>query len=116
MIQSIEKHLDKFFLRQVVFCIEGQKPLKAGKLILYKFKDFYFKITLKDGNTTKTLELPYPFAWEVIDQNCLKFHYTLNAFSQNNTDLLIKSKLLIPEKKTKIYNSTITLSATDEPN
>lgn len=113
MIHLLEKELDGFFLRHVTFSIENQKPIKSGKLVLYKFKDFYFKFTLKDNNTTKTLELPYPFSFEK-GPGFLKFNYTIDSFSQQNVELLVKAKLLIPEKKTKIYNTTVTLSATDE--
>ena len=84
--------------------------MKTGKLLIFKFKDFYFNFIIKSDNVTKTFEIPYPFKVEE-GHKCLKFSYTMEDFSQKNMDLLIKAKLLKPKKRNKLYNSVVVLSA-----
>lgn len=110
MIEQTEKIINTFLQKDVVFFINSEKPIKSGKLLIFKFKDFYFNFILKIDGTTKTFEIPYPFAIEQGD-NCLKFSYTIEDFSQKNMELLVKAKLLKPKKRNKLYNSTVVLSA-----
>jgi len=110
MIESAEKTINAFLQRNVVFFIDSEKPIKTGKLLVFKFKDFYFNFILKTDSGTKVFELPYPFS--IIEgNNSLTFSYTLEDFSQKNLDLLVKAKLLKPKKRNKLYNSTVVLSA-----
>ena len=47
-VEKIEKGLHDFLLRDIVFILKnGKKPVKRGKLILFKFKEFHFVFTLK---------------------------------------------------------------------
>jgi len=110
MIEKTERMIFDFLQRNVTFYINSEKPMKSGKLLIFRFKDFYFNFILKTDNTTKTFELPYPFK-VTTGENCLYFSYTLEDFSQKNIDLLIKAKLLKPKKKNKLYNTTVVLSA-----
>lgn len=110
MIESAEKTINTFLQKNVVFFIDSEKPIKSGKLLVFKFKDFYFNFILKTEAGTKVFELPYPFSI-VKGENCLTFSYTLEDFSQKNIDLLFKAKLLKPKKRNKLYNSTVVLSA-----
>lgn len=110
MIEKTERMIFDFLQRNVTFYINSEKPMKSGKLLIFRFKDFYFNFILKTDNTTKTFELPYPFK-VTTGENCLYFSYTLEDFSQKNMDLLIKAKLLKPKKKNKLYNTTVVLSA-----
>jgi hypothetical protein len=110
MIEKTERMIFDFLQRNVTFYINSEKPMKSGKLLIFRFKDFYFNFILKTDNTTKTFELPYPFK-VITGENCLYFSYTLEDFSQKNMDLLIKAKLLKPKKKNKLYNTTVVLSA-----
>lgn len=110
MINTSEKIINKFLQKDIVFFIKGEKPLKSGKLLLYKFKDFYFNFTIKTSDTIKTFELPYPFlVTEGI--NYISFSYTIEDFSQKNMELLVKAKLLKPKKRNKLYNSVVVLSS-----
>lgn len=109
-MELIEKKINSFLQKDVVFFINSDRPLKSGKLLIFKFKDFYFNFILKTDDTTKTFELPYPFLIEE-GTDCLKFSYTMDDFSQKNIELLIKAKLLKPKKRNKLYNSTVVLSA-----
>ena len=110
MIEKTEKIINTFLQKEVVFFINSEKPLKNGKLLIFKFKDFYLNFIIKSDNTSKLFELPYPFKI-YHEENCIKFSYTLEDFSQKNLDLLVKAKLLKPKKRNKLYNSTVVLSA-----
>jgi len=110
MNAQTEKIINNFLQREIVFYINKDKPIKSGKLLIFKFKDFYFNFLIKTGNTNKIFELPYPFKIEQ-GPSSLIFSYTLDDFSQKNTDLYYKSLLLKPKKKNKLYNSTVVLSA-----
>lgn len=110
MINKTETLINTFLQKNVVFFIDSDKPIKTGKLLIFKFKDFYFNFILKTDTGTKIFELPYPFS--VIEgENSISFSYTIDDFSQKNVDLLIKAKLLKPKKRNKLYNSTVVLSA-----
>lgn len=109
-IEAEEKKINSFLQKDVVFFINSEKPIKSGKLLIFKFKDFYFNFILKVDNTTKIFEIPYPFRIEE-GHNCLLFSYTMEDFSQKNMELLIKAKLLTPKKRNKLYNSIVVLSA-----
>jgi hypothetical protein len=110
MIEQTEKIINRFLQKNVVFFINSDKPIKSGKLLIFKFKDFYLNFVLKIDNTTKTFEIPYPFK---VDDNesSVKFSYTIEDFSQKNIDLYLKAKILKPKKRNKLYNSTVVLSA-----
>ena len=110
MIEKTEKMINEFLQRNIVFFINSEKPMKTGKLLIFKFKDFYFNFIIKSDNVTKTFEIPYPFKVEE-GHKCLKFSYTMEDFSQKNMDLLIKAKLLKHKKRNKIYNSVVVLSS-----
>lgn len=110
MIEITEKIINSFLQKNIVFFINSDKPMKSGKLLLFKFKDFYFNFTIKTDNMTRTFELPYPFAVRQ-GTNYLEFSYTVDDFSQKNLELLVKAKLLKPKKRNKLYNSTVVLSA-----
>jgi hypothetical protein len=110
MIEPTEKLINNFLQKDVVFFIESEKPLKSGKLLIFKFKDFYLNFILKIDNTSKTFEIPYPFKVEH-GVNFIAFSYTVEDFSQKNLELLVKAKLLKPKKRNKLYNSTVVLSA-----
>lgn len=110
MTEHIEKYTNDFLQKEIVFFINCEKPIRSGKFLIFRFKDFYLNFILKSGNTTKTFEIPYPFKIEK-GYNCLKFSYTLDDFSQKNLNLLIKAKLLTPKKRNKLYNNTVVLSA-----
>jgi hypothetical protein len=109
-MENTEKIINKFLQKEVVFFITPEKPLKTGKFLIFKFKDFYFNFIIKCDTGSKILEIPYPFKIDEGD-NFIKFSYTLEDFSQKNIDLLIKAKLLSPKKRNKLYNSTVVLSA-----
>jgi hypothetical protein len=110
MINKTEKIISTFLQRNIVFFINSEKPIKSGKLLIFKFKDFYFNFTIKTDNIVKTFEIPYPFKVEQ-GPNWVSFSYTMDDFSQKNLELLIKAKLLKPKKRNKLYNSTVVLSA-----
>ena len=110
MNERIENQINSFLQKDVVFFINSEKPLKVGKLLIFKFKDFYFNFLLKTDSSNKIFELPYPFRIEE-GPNHLKFSYTLDDFSQKNLDLYYKSLILKPKKKNKLYNSVVVLSA-----
>lgn len=110
MNEQTETAINRFLQKDVAFFINSEKPLKTGKLLIFKFKDFYFNFILKVGNSNKIFEIPYPFNIKEGD-NCLYFSYTLDAFSQKNLDLYYKSLILKPKKKNKLYNSVVVLSA-----
>lgn len=110
MIDEAEKTINNFLQKEVVFFINSEKPLKQGKLLVFRFKDFYFNFVLKTQTGQKIFEIPYPFKIEECN-NHLKFYYTLDNFAQKNLDLFLKAKLLTPKKKNKLYNSVVVLSA-----
>jgi hypothetical protein len=110
MIENLEKHINNFLQKEVVFFINSEKPIRSGKFLIFRFKDFYLNFILKNNSVSKTFEIPYPFKVEH-GHNCLKFSYTLEDFSQKNLNLLVKAKLMTPKKRNKLYNCTVVLSS-----
>ena len=39
-IEAEEKKINSFLQKDVVFFINSEKPIKSGKLLIFKFKDF----------------------------------------------------------------------------
>ena len=110
MTEESEKLINNFLQKDVVFFINKEKPIKTGKLLIFKFKDFYFNFILKNNKVNKIFEIPYPFNITK-GVNSLIFSYTLEDFSQKNMDLYYKSLILKPKKKNKLYNSMVVLSS-----
>jgi hypothetical protein len=111
MINSIiEEKVKPFLQKDIIIFTENGKPIKDGKLLLFKFKEFYLNFSIKKGNTIKIVELPYPFLIQEEDK-CLRFSYNINDFSSKNEDLQFKLLLFKPEKPNKLYNSTVVLSS-----
>ena len=48
--EDIEKNLTSLLLRDIVIYIKPEKPIKRGKLKLFKVKDFYFSLFLENEN------------------------------------------------------------------
>lgn len=109
--ENIEKDLQNLLLRDIIIYNNPNKPLKKGKLKLFKVKEFYYVLTLlNEKNELKEYELPFPFKTE-FKNNHLKFDYTLENFARNNTFVFYKSKVLNFKKKSKLYNTVVVLSA-----
>ena len=49
MTEESEKLINNFLQKDVVFFINKEKPIKTGKLLIFKFKDFYFNFILKNN-------------------------------------------------------------------
>jgi hypothetical protein len=110
MITEAENSINNFLQKEVTFFIHPDKPIKVGRLLVFRFKDFYFNFVIKTSSGNKIFEIPYPFNIES-HQDHIKFSYTLEDFSQKNLDLFLKAKVLIPKKRNKLYNSVVVLSA-----
>ena len=109
--ESIEKDLTNLLLRDIVIYINPAKPLKQGKLKLFKVKDFYFSLSLENSKgDIKQYEIPYPFSSRMGDRY-IEFDYRLDLFSKNNEFVQFKTKVLNFEKKSKLYNNIVVLSA-----
>lgn len=108
---NIEKDLTNLLLRDIVIFNNPNKILKKGKLKLFNVKEFYYVLTLEnEKNELKEYELPFPFKCTGKNTS-VEFDYTLEKFSRNNTFVYYKSKVLNFEKKSKLYNSVVVLSA-----
>jgi len=109
--EKIEKDLTNLLLRDIVIYINPVKPLKQGKLKLFKVKDFYFSLSLEnEKGDLKQYEIPFPFNSEVGNMH-LKFDYRVDEFAKNNEFVHFKTKILNFEKKSKLYNNIVVLSA-----
>ena len=109
--EKIEKDLTNLLLRDIVIYINPAKPLKQGKLKLFKVKDFYFSLTLENSKgDLKQYEIPYPFESTLCDNHIL-FDYRINNFAKNNEYINFKTKILNFKKKSKMYNNIVVLSA-----
>tara|TARA_E500000318_G_scaffold95262_1_gene94940 strand:- start:270 stop:611 length:342 start_codon:yes stop_codon:yes gene_type:complete len=109
--EKIEKDLTNLLLRDIVIYINPSKPLKRGKLKLFKVKDFYFSLSLEnEKGDLKQYEIPFPFGSEVGHMH-LKFDYRIEKFTKNNEFVHFKTKVLNFEKKSKLYNNIVVLSA-----
>jgi hypothetical protein len=110
-IEHVEKSISDFLLRDVIFYIDGGKTLKKGKLILFKFKEFYFNFTIKnDKDVCKVFEIPYPFKHDC-GVNFIKFSYNIDDMVQKNSNLYFKIKMMNTSNISKLYNSVLVLSA-----
>ena len=109
--ETIEKDLTDLLLRDIIIYINPLKPLKRGKLKLFKVKDFYFSLTLENSKgDLKQYEIPYPFESTLCDRHIL-FDYRINNFAKNNEYINFKTKILNFKKKSKMYNNIVVLSA-----
>tara|TARA_R110000796_G_scaffold18031_1_gene54977 strand:- start:331 stop:672 length:342 start_codon:yes stop_codon:yes gene_type:complete len=109
--EDIEKNLTSLLLRDIVIYIKPEKPIKRGKLKLFKVKDFYFSLFLEnEKGDLKTYEIPFPFD-NSIGHRHLIFDYRIEKFAKNNDFVHFKSKVLNYKKKSKLYNNIVVLSA-----
>ena len=110
-IESIENNLTTLLLRDIVIFINPEKPIKRGKLKLFKVKDFYFCLFLEnEKGDLKVYEIPFPFDNSVGEKHLL-FDYTIEKFARNNDFVHFKTKVLNYKKKNKLYNNVVVLSA-----
>ena len=110
-IEAIEKEINNFLLRDIVFFIENGKTVKRGKLILFRFKEFHFNFTLKtDKGDHKIYEIPYPYRHEP-GKNSLKFSYDLDDFTLKNSTLYYTAKTMNKDTASKLHGSKLVLSA-----
>jgi hypothetical protein len=110
--EKIEKDLTNLLLRDIVIYINPEKNLKKGKLKLFKVKEFYFVLTLEnEKGDLKEYEIPMPFKSEVGHMIIKVFDYTIESFAKNNEFVHFKTKILNFEKKSKLYNNIVVLSA-----
>tara|TARA_X000001316_G_C915341_1_gene29833 strand:- start:253 stop:594 length:342 start_codon:yes stop_codon:yes gene_type:complete len=109
--EKLEKDLTNLLLRDIVVYINPKKHLKKGKFKLFKVKEFYYVLTLEnEKNELKEYEIPFPFKCTYHGDH-IKFDYRLENFAKNNTFVYYKSKVLNFEKKSKLYNNVVVLSA-----
>ena len=109
--ETIERDLQNLLLRDIIIYNNPNKPLKKGKLKLFKVKEFYYVLTLEnDKKELKEYELPFPFKTDFYE-NALNFDYRLNNFHKNNDFVEFKCKVLNFKKKSKLYNTVVVLSA-----
>lgn len=110
-IEKIEKEINNFLLRDIVFFIDNGKTLKRGKLILFRFKEFHFNFTLKtEKDEHKIYEVPYPYNYEV-GQDYLKFSYNLDDFTLKDSNLYYIAKTMNKSSASKLYEAKLVLSA-----
>ena len=108
---NIENNLNNLLQRNIVIFNNSNKPLKKGKLILYRVKEFYYVLSLlNDKKEIKEYEIPFPFN-ATFNENHINFDYTIETFSRNNSFVFYKSKVLNFKKKSKLYNTVVVLSA-----
>tara|TARA_R100000278_G_scaffold112708_1_gene90592 strand:+ start:315 stop:653 length:339 start_codon:yes stop_codon:yes gene_type:complete len=108
--ENIERDLENLLLRDIVI-YNDKKTFKRGKFIIYKVKEFYYVLTLKnDKNELREYELPFPFVSEFKGDH-VTFDYTLPKFYQRNSFVEFKTKVFKPSTKNKILNTTVVLSA-----
>mgnify|MGYP001173468250 CR=1 FL=1 len=96
--------------RSVVFDVNG-KTLRQGKIILFNIKDFYITFNiLTPKDVVKTYELPMPFEITLLDHGIL-CDYSISNMSRNNnvTEYLIRTIYNKFGKKSKLYNSKLTI-------
>jgi hypothetical protein len=111
MIEEIEKEINNYLLRDIVFITENKKVIKRGKLLLYRFKEFYLTFNIiNEAGENKIFEIPYPFRYSVKNNN-IELSYKLDDFSRSNVDLLFKVQILNKTNANKYYNNKLVLSA-----
>ena len=77
--ETIERDLQNLLLRDIIIYNNPNKPLKKGKLKLFKVKEFYYVLTLlNEKNELKEYELPFPFKTEFKNDH-LKSKYEKGA-------------------------------------
>lgn len=109
--EKLEKDLTSLLLHDIVIYINPDKPIKRGKLKLFKVKDFYFSLFLEnERGDLKSYEIPFPFE-NRNGYNHLIFDYRVEKFAKNNEFVNFKIKVLNSKKKNKLYNNIVVLSA-----
>ena len=108
--EHIESYILPLLQHEVQF-ICNKKVIKKGKLLLFSMKNFYLSFTiLNDKNEPKSFEIPYPF--KIItteDSKKLLLDYNLTTLANDNPYTRIKITNIKPVKKSKFYDTVVTL-------
>ena len=104
-MEDFEELFRLFLQRNVVFSLDG-KILKEGRMYLFNKKDYYFTFFLKNNNTEKRFELPYPFSAKMT-KNYIELDYTFSAISKNDPELYYRLISLNKNNKNKFLNNKI---------
>lgn len=103
---TLEDKITPFLQKDISLFIENGKSIKEGKLLIFKFKEFYLNFSIKIGNSIKVIELPYPFKIET-GHDYLKLSYNIEDFACKNEELELKLLLFKPEKNNKDRKSVV---------
>jgi len=98
---------NELLLRDLKFQVNN-KCLKQGKLKFYSTKHFYIKFQLEKNNTSRTLELPYPYKIHV-SPNLYCLDYSLSAFHPLQDDIQLKIKTISTKNCSKLYNNYLNI-------
>tara|TARA_B110000495_G_scaffold94975_1_gene82059 strand:+ start:2932 stop:3291 length:360 start_codon:yes stop_codon:yes gene_type:complete len=98
----------------VRFILDG-KITRQGRLLLISQKGAYLSFILTDkNNKPKVYEVPYPYMYKFDSKrNIMSLDYRINTLCNNNPTALHLVSLVIPVKKNRFYDSTISIECVD---
>jgi len=105
----VEEILKYLLQRQILFMI-NERVIKQGKLILFKQNNYCVDLHLhqhkKEGLLIYTIPIPFNIAKSSYS---VLFDYRLAALVKNNDRLLQMVKNVAPARKTKFYDTLLTI-------
>jgi len=111
MIHTDIENCLKQFLQKSIKIQTKDKVLKEGRLILFNVKDFYIIFTFRTiKNEIKKYEMPIPYKVGVSKDDGI-FDYRFRHLAPSGDPLYVKIKCLNTNKKSKLYNSVITITS-----
>jgi S-adenosylmethionine:tRNA-ribosyltransferase-isomerase (queuine synthetase) len=96
----------KFLLQKHIVLVFNNKKYKEGRLILFKYNTFHLKLTLKNENNNKNLEIPIPYNI-IRDNDDIVFDYRINTLSRNNKEIYDICSTLTKLGNNKYYDSKL---------
>ena len=108
MLENLDSYIKPYFLKDVVFTLKN-KPYKKGKLLNYKLSGCYLSFIVLTTKKKETFEIPFPHAIKNTESGIV-LDYTFESLAEQDFELLVNLKSVTQVKKSKFYNTLLTIS------
>jgi hypothetical protein len=108
MLENLDSYIKPYFLKDVVFTLKN-KPYKKGKLLNYKLSGCYLSFIVITTKKKETFEIPFPYAIKNTESGIV-LDYTFESLAEQDFELLVNLKSVTQVKKSKFYNTLLTIS------
>ena len=117
-MQLINEKIEAIFiplLQHEVKFMHQNKTLKRGRILLVSKKGSYISFILSiNNNEPKVYDLPYPFAYEYVEEsNQVRLSYKIKDLCNDKQAAIDMVKELIPEKPGRFFEKNINIICVD---